>query len=281
MTKAKEFIQRHSLPIYFILAFAVSWGAILMMVGPNGIPVNADQAVTLGMAMLLGPSSAGLVLTGLAFGMTGFRELLSRLLRWKVSARWYVVALLTAPLSTVAVLQVLSLYSPEFTSSILISNDKATLILMGIIAGLMVGFFEELGWTGFAIPQMRPRYGILSSGIIVGILWGAWHFLLFWESDSFSARVSLALLLVRLFSWLPAYRVLMVWVHDQTKSLLIVMLMHVSLVATLTIIDPALTGVSLLIFILIRAATLWLIVAAVAVAQRGQIEKSKRAEIAA
>ena len=132
----------------------------------------------------------------------------------------------------------------------------------------MVGFFEELGWTGFAIPRMRLRYGILATGIIVGLLWGAWHFLLFWESDSFSGAFPLALLLARLFSWLPAYRVLMVWVYDRTESLLVAMLMHVSLVATLQIIDPSLTGGRLLTFILVRAAVFWVIVVAVLSAQR-------------
>jgi membrane protease YdiL (CAAX protease family) len=268
VTTINDFIKRHPLPIYFTLAFAISWGAILILVGPEGIPATADQLVVLGMAMLLGPSVAGILLTGLASGRVGFRELLSRLLRWRVSAHWYAVALLTAPLSTAAVLLALSLFSPEFAPSILTSDGKAALILMGIVGGLTVGFFEELGWTGFAIPRMRLRYGILATGLIVGLLWGAWHFLPFWESDSFSEAFPMALLLARLFSWLPPYRVLMVWVYDRTESLLVAMLMHVSLVATLQIIDPWLTGGRLLTFILVRAAVFWVIVVAVLWAQR-------------
>ncbi len=93
---------------------------------------------------------------------------------------------------------------------------------MGIVTGLMVGFFEELGWTGFAIPRMRLRYGVLATGLIVGLVWGLWHFILFWEEDSFSGILPLVLLLARLFSWLPAYRVLMVWVYDHTESLLVI-----------------------------------------------------------
>lgn len=261
MTTIKDFIKRYPLPIYFTLTFIVSWSAVLILAGPDGIPATPDTAVMLGIAMLLGPSVAGILLTGLASGRIGFRKLLSRLLRWRVGIRWYMVALLTAPLSTVIVLLALSLFSPEFVPSILTSNDKAALIMMGIVGGLMVGFFEELGWTGFAIPQMRHRYSILATSLIVGLLWGAWHFLLFWENDSFSGAFPLALLLARLFSWLPAYRILMVWVYDHTESLLIVMLMHVSLVATLAVIDPSLTGAGLLTFILVRAAVLWMIVA--------------------
>ncbi|UCF96211.1 MAG: CPBP family intramembrane metalloprotease [Spirochaetaceae bacterium] len=220
------------------------------------------------MAMLLGPSAAGILLTGFASGRVGFRDLLSRLLRWRVRAHWYAVALLTAPLLTPVVILMLSLFSPEFTPSILTSDGKASFILMGIVGGLTVGFFEELGWTGFAIPRMRLRYSIIATGLILGLLWGAWHFLLFWDSNSFSEAFPLALLLARLFSWLPAYRVLIVWVYDRTESLLVAMLMHVSLVATLQIIDPSLTGGNLLTFILVRAAVFWVIVVAVLSAQR-------------
>jgi hypothetical protein len=78
----------------------------------------------------------------------------------------------------------------------------------------------------------------------------------------------LALLLARLFSWLPAYRVLMVWVYDRTESLLVAVLMHISLVASTGIIDPVLAGGSLLAFLLVKAAVLWVIVAAVPLTQR-------------
>jgi membrane protease YdiL (CAAX protease family) len=267
------FIKKRPVLTYFALAFIISWGAILIVVGPGGIPVSAEQFAMLGLAMLLGPSVAGLLLTGLVSGRAGFRELLSRLFGWRVGARWYAVALLTAPLSTAAVLLALSFLSPVFLPAIVTSNDRVSLLLMGIAAALAVGIFEELGWTGFAIPRLRRRHGVLATGLIVGVLWGAWHFLLFWESDSFSGVLPLALLLARLFSWLPAYRVLMVWVYDHTDSLLVAMLMHVSLVASTLVVSPPLTGMPLLTYILVRAAVLWAIVAAVAVANRGQLSR--------
>jgi uncharacterized protein len=118
------------------------------------------------------------------------------------------------------------------------TNDKAPLLLSGHAVGLIVGMFEELGWTGFAILRMSRLYRVLSTGLLVGGLWGAWHFIMFWEPGSFSAAFPLALLLVKLFSWLPAYRVLMVWVYDRTGSLLLAMLMHASLTATQLILIP-------------------------------------------
>jgi membrane protease YdiL (CAAX protease family) len=171
----------------------------------------------------------------------------------------------------------LSLLFPELLPGVITKSDKASLLLMGIAAGLVAGIFEELGWTGFAIPRLRLRYSVFTTGLIVGLLWGAWHFLVnFWSSGSPSGALSLALLLHSvLFSVgiLPAYRVLMVWVYDRTGSLLVAMLMHLSLTASNVIFVPLATGVPLVTWSLVLAAALWVVVAAVAVANRGQISR--------
>jgi membrane protease YdiL (CAAX protease family) len=276
VTTLGDLIKKHSLPIYFTLTFAITWGCMALVIGPGGFPIAAARFEAVGplvyVAMLVGPSAAGLLLTGLVDGKAGFRDLLSRLLRWRVGARWYAVALLTAPLLAMVVLLALSLFSPEFLPAIFTADDWPSLLLSGIAAGLAVGLFEELGWTGFAVPRMRLRYGVLTTGIVVGLLWGAWHFLPFWESDSFSGALPLALLLARLFSWLPPYRVLMVWVYDHTESLLVIILMHASLVfSTLALPSMELSGVPLLTWLLVWAVVLWGVVGAVAVADDRQL----------
>jgi len=274
MTTIKAFIKKHPVLTYFALTFAISWGGILMVIGPGGIlgtkEVSEGLMPFVYLATLLGPSLAGILLTGLVDGRAGFRELLSRLLRWRVGARWYAVALLTAPLLITATLFVLSLTSPVFLPVIVTTDDKVSLLLTGIVMGLVVGFFEELGWTGFAVPRLRLRYGGLTTGLIVGLLWGAWHFPLFSGSVSSSGALPPALYLsVLLFSFLPAYRVLMVWVYDRTGSLLVAMLMHAPLAASQLILIPlAISGVQVVTYDLVFAAALWVFVAAVAVAQR-------------
>ena len=72
--------------------------------------------------------------------------------RWRVGAHWYAVALLTAPLVTMGILFMLSLTSPAFLPTIVTAENKAGLLLSSIVLGLVVCFFEELGWTGFAVP---------------------------------------------------------------------------------------------------------------------------------
>jgi membrane protease YdiL (CAAX protease family) len=142
-----------------------------------------------------------------------------------------------------------------------------SLLVIGLAAGLMTGLCEELGWTGFVIPRLRLRYGVLTTGIVVGLLWGAWHFPLFSGGD-LSGALPLALFLpVQLFTFLPAYRVLMVWVYDRTGSLLVAMLMHVTLTASTLILQPLdVAGMRALTYDLVLAAALWLLIAALAMA---------------
>ena len=278
MAAIEAFVTRHPVRTYFALAFAISWGGGLFVLGPGGIPTTIEHLMTMGpamyVAMLAGPSVAGLLMTSLVSGRAGLREVVARLLTWCVGGRWYAVALLTAPFLVTAVSLALSLLSPASLPAVFMTNDKPPLLLSGVAAGLIVGVFEELGWTGFAIPQMRRRYGVLRTGLLVGVLWGAWHFPMFWEPDSFSGALPFAVLLVRLFSWLPAYRVLMVWVYDRTGSLLVAMLMHGSLTATQLILMPSpASGITLLTSILAWAAALWIVVAMIAVASRWQISR--------
>jgi membrane protease YdiL (CAAX protease family) len=265
MTTIKAFIQRYSVLTYFVLTFLFTWGCMALAVYPDGFPITEEKFETAGalvyVAMLIGPSGAGLLLTGLLDGRAGFRELLSRLFKWRVGARWYAVALLTAPLMITTILIGLSLTSSEFLPAIFTSDNKPAVVLSAIAAGIVVGLFEELGWTGFAIPRLKQRYGVLATGIIVGFAWGAWHFPPFWKSDTFSAEFPLILLLGQLFSWLPPYRILMVWVYDRTGSLFVCVLMHASLMASLSIFVPAeLSGTTLLTWILSWAAALWIVV---------------------
>jgi uncharacterized protein len=279
MMTIKAFIERHPLLSYFALTFAISWGGFLIAawLGTGGLSPTPEQLQTMipyaVPAMLAGPSVAGIVLTGLLYGRAGLRELLLRLLKWRVGARWYAVALLTAPLLFTAVLLVLSVTSSEFLPRILTTSDKAGLVLMGIAVGLGAGIFEELGWTGFAIPRLRLRYGVLATGLIVGVLWGAWHFFMnFWASGVTSGELSLAIfvptwLLGTLVGQLTAFRVLMVWVYDRTQeSLLVAMLMHVSLAASTIILMPPVPGVASVILSFVPAAVMWVVVGAVAMA---------------
>ena len=272
MTTIKATIKSHPVTTYFVLTFMISWGGVLLLGAPHGMPTTQEQFERLYpivfLPYLLGPLVSGIALTAIVDGKAGFQELFSRLTKWRVSLRWYAIALLTAPFLAVAILLALSLVSPAFLPAIFTADDKLALLLMGIAIGLIGGgLMEEPGWTGFATPKLRRRHGVLPTGLIVGFLWGLWHVLpTYWGSGDSTGTLSLALLLPPSFFYiavLPAYRVLMVSVYDRTESLLVIILMHASLTAsTLFVFAPSVGGVNLFLYYLALAAVLWGIVLA-------------------
>jgi membrane protease YdiL (CAAX protease family) len=225
------FIERNPALTYFVLTFAISWGAILAIIGPSGILASREEferlfPIVLPL-MVLGPSVSGILLTGILGRRRGMRDFQSRLLKWRVGVRWYAGAIFTAPLYFTAAMLALAAFSPEFLPGIFTTGDgKAPFLLRGIAVALVAAIVEELGWTGFAVPTLRRRYSPVATGLIVGIL--------------------------------------MVWVYDRTGSLLLAILMHMGLTASTLILQPIVLGTPLVTVGVVLAAAPWVIVAAVA-----------------
>ena len=261
-------LARHPVLSYAALAFAISWGGVVLAVGPGGFPGTVDEFEALllpvVLAMLAGPSVAGLVVIGVADGRSGLHDLWARVLTVRVGIRWYLAAIAIAPLVVAGTLSALSLASPSFRPGILSVADPTSHLAIGLLTGLAAGLCEELGWTGIAVPKLRRRHGALATGLAVGLLWGAWHLLVIWWGSTASAGgVPMAVYLpVMTLSFLPPYRVLMVWIYDRTQSVGVAMLMHASLTASVRILDPiGIAGAPILIYDSSLGAVLWLVVA--------------------
>jgi membrane protease YdiL (CAAX protease family) len=222
---------------------------------------------------LLGPPIAGVVMTAVVGGKAGLRDLASRLLKWRVGPAWYAAAVLTAPLSVTVALLALSLFSSEFVPRYLAGGEvEAGVLAMGtptiLAVAVVTGFCEELGWTGFAKPRLAPRYGIAVTGVLMGFLWGLWHLVSNLVGSVESAgRLPLVIYMAALlFTFLPPYRVLMVWVYAHTQSLLIAMLMHASLVTFWLIsMPPGISGAPQATWYVVWGVVLWGAVAVVAI----------------
>ena len=103
----EPWLRRHPLIGYFALAYGISWGGILIVLGATCFDLVELRPLETGLIfllMLLGPSTSGLALTALLDGRAGLHRLWSSLTRWRVGVRWYAVALLTMPLLLLAVL---------------------------------------------------------------------------------------------------------------------------------------------------------------------------------
>ena len=70
MNTIRNFIKKQAVVTYFILTFVITWGAMLLMAGPQGFPLSEEQLSALGpmiyVGMLVGPSFSALLLTALS-----------------------------------------------------------------------------------------------------------------------------------------------------------------------------------------------------------------------
>ncbi|HOV15368.1 MAG TPA: CPBP family intramembrane metalloprotease, partial [Spirochaetota bacterium] len=136
--------------------------------------------------------------------------------------------------------------------------------------------FEEIGWTGFAIPELRKRFSILSTGLLLGTLWGAWHFLpVFFGCGDISGKFDFQLFYPGLFfhyAGLIPFRILMTWLYDRTDSILLPWIMHATLTScTFFILNISKTGFPLFIYYVALSLTLWIIVLLVMISNKRRI----------
>ena len=273
----RTFVRKHAVSTYFVLTFAISWSAAFLAIGKGGgmsgtAPASDPRFAFAVIGMLVGPSLCGLLLTAMASGRDGLRQYRSRLLKWRADATSYAVAVLLAPLVMSTTLLMLSITSPAFVPGIISSDEKTSLLVVSLAVGLSAGIFEELGWTGFAIPTLLQRHGVHATGLIVGIWWSAWHlFQLIWAREAASGDLPmsayLAATIVGIFvGYLTAFRVLMVWLYARTDSLFLGMVAHTSFTSSLLILNPlSLAGKNLQVYSFMLAAAVWIAVVAITV----------------
>ena len=165
--------MRHQVIAYYFVTFLISWGGLaLMLGGPKSISSQSTNFpfLPLYLVTVAGPCIGGILLTGIFDGKKGYRDFVSRLIKWRVKGKWYAVAVLIAPVTVFTTLLVLSLFSPAFIPGIfrigenpvatafgIPGGNKMSLFLFVLMLGLFNGFVEELGWTGFATPKLRMR----------------------------------------------------------------------------------------------------------------------------
>lgn len=274
MSIIQSFIRKHRILSFYILVFTISFGGFLALISSSGNHTALERSVTnplflsVVVVTLIGPIIAGILMTIFVYGKKDLRNLFLGYTKGRVAFPWYAVAFLATPITVFGALLPLSAISSGFIPGIISASDKLSVVLPALMVSFIGPFFEETGWTGFVVPELRKRYNIFSTGLIAGILWGAWHGLSnIWFIGNSNGSVPFVLYsLVLLFSFLPPFRVLMVWVYDRTKSLLIVYLMHASLDFFWLIATPTdIAGIHMTIWYLVWAVVIWGVVAIIAV----------------
>jgi membrane protease YdiL (CAAX protease family) len=170
-----------------------------------------------------------LLVTAIADGRAGVRDLLARALRWRVGIGWYAFAILAIP---AAMLVIATAFLGAAPLEALV--DKWPLLLTVFVPQLLIALFtaqlfEELGWTGFVQQRLQDRHGALRASLMVAVAFALIHFPTYLIGGPITgAKVLQVLVLmvpVAIFS--VFFRALHTWMYNGSgRSVLIAALLH-------------------------------------------------------
>jgi membrane protease YdiL (CAAX protease family) len=171
--------------------------------------------------------------------------------KWNVSGRWY-LALLIFPAAILAV---------QVPLSIWVTADLAPIFYrIGIMAGLFAGFLEETGWMGFAYPRLRRRFTVLRASIVLGLIHALWHAAADFLGNFNNMGLNWLPYFAAFFVFIVALRVIIAWIYENTRSVLMAQLAHAFSTGFLSILVPTANADEIWpIFYAVYAAALWLV----------------------
>ena len=260
-SRLQTFIRSHPVSVYFTMTFAISWIGALAVAAPTLLRKGTIPKMTGLMmfpAMLLGPSLTGIALTWIIDGKTGLNDLFSRMRRFPLG-RWYAALLAPPSVMLITLFCLKAFVSPVYTPN---------KFMIGISFGVIAGFFEEIGWMGFAFPSMCSGHrSELASAVLLGLLWGVWHLpVIDFLGTATPHRTFLLPYFLAFIAAMTAMRVLIAWTYANTKSVLLAQLMHASSTGSLVVLSPALvTPAEEAMWYGVYASALWVAVAIVVV----------------
>ncbi|MEM7115698.1 MAG: type II CAAX endopeptidase family protein [Chloroflexota bacterium] len=101
---------------------------------------------------------------------------------------------------------------------------RTTELLPALIVILLISFGEEYGWRGFLLPRLQERYSALVASLILGAVWGLWHF----PAYLIGTGVPLGMPFWVFLLWVLLATIILTWVYNQTNSMLAPILLHSS-----------------------------------------------------
>jgi uncharacterized protein len=203
MSTILTFIRHHSFVTFIVLSYLLSWWSA---------PFANGQLIP------HGPAVAGVIMLAVTSGRLGLRCLWRRTITWRLAWYWYVIGpgLVASYLGGAYLLNLLAGASitnlPHF--------PRIAIFLELLLLG---GLWEELGWSGYALPKLQKHFARRSNGtliatLVTGTLRSIWHLPLF-----IYGHIPWFDLLI--FSF--AFQIMISWLFNRTGgSVLIVMLFH-------------------------------------------------------
>jgi membrane protease YdiL (CAAX protease family) len=224
-----NWIKQNSVISFFMIAYAVSWSfEIPLALIHQGI-ISVQIPMWFHYFSALGPISAALIMTFLTNGGLGLRNLIGRILKWRVDVRYYVFAIFV-PIGLFALACLLNrMIAGNWPNLALLGQVDYLPFLtpLGALALWLItfGLGEETGWRGYALPHLQRTRSATVATLILGILWACWHLPMFFYRDTY---IQMGIIGFPMFALSMIFAAMIfTWLYNSTNgSLLIVIIFH-------------------------------------------------------
>ncbi len=157
---------------FFILTFVIGWGVLAMLIlFLDQIEAVFGEVTSTNPVFILAvysPAIAAVALVWRHGGTSDLRSFLGRLGRWRMPVVWWLVLVLGIPAG--------KYLSAAFNGTLTEFPFSPWYgVLPAIVAALLIGPVEEIGWRGYAQPLLQRRFTPLVASLILGTFWGLWH----------------------------------------------------------------------------------------------------------
>lgn len=179
LENGRRLARDHPVAVFVLVTFTWTWTIDFALRA-----TNHSRLLSVLIVGIYGPSVGALVTSALGGGWQAVGRLMRRLLPWRVSVLWCLIAFAVPAVIDVAAIAIYAgrgdaigrFVAPSALATIAYCGIKFTRGPLG----------EELGWRGFALPTLQTRYGALTSSLIIGVLWFAWHLpMIYWTAGTY------------------------------------------------------------------------------------------------
>jgi uncharacterized protein len=239
MSSLRATIARHPVAAFLVFFYVTGWIFFLpALLGASGfglLPYDLPPQPSILVLTLVSLAGGAFLVTRIADGKDGVRELRSRYFTWRTGPQWYLLALFGAPLLLLVGAAVVQGTNTLGTFVANLPQFLPNYVLQVVLIAVLISLWEETGWMAFLTARWQKRFGPVLASLMVAPLFGLGHFPLLFLAGGLtdSGRLTASEVPEYIFYLLVLFavpvRLILTWVFNSTGgSLPIVALLHAS-----------------------------------------------------
>ena len=166
-------MKTKTLTPFLAITFGLTWGiaALLIFFADQVTAIFGEitQTNPLYILAVYAPGIAGVFLVWRHYGLKGLGSFLRRLTLWRMPRVWWIYIVLGIPVIAYLSAALNGTISDPFHFS------PWTQVFPALLSAFFLGTLEEFGWRGIAQPLLQRKMAPFWAGLVIGIVWAAWH----------------------------------------------------------------------------------------------------------